>query len=354
MSNYSANHKQISLADKCSIPEYDIIYEYTKDLDDPDNPVLVKMYWYNNSFLGINKKGLNHINKLLKLAYVAADAIPGTRNMHTFDFCDRIADVKLRQTFNNFRYKLSMLLMSRQIYESESEDEESDECETTEIKEVVKTNTSNEMVLLQSNLERYESLLEEYKFALVKQSAEITEYKDTMVKLSNEVSAIKEEGFVKTLNATYNILHSLHEIETDQIHMLAYCNSKVIHVYYVEPDIDGEDEPTFDANCEYDFYFKSKPYSQKKYIYVNSLWMLNSEKHLDFIKDKLSKSIEGKHIKYNGTYNMILEAYQEYLIDTFSKFKVKVAETSITGSDIIKRLSDVVKRSDEMLGLSSE
>lgn len=347
MSKYSTNYKRVSLADKCSIPEYDIIYEYIKYPDDSNKTITVKFYWYNNSFLGINKKGLIHINKVLNLKYVETDVIPNTRNIHTLDFCDRITDVKLRQTFNNFRYKLSIILLYQQIYENESDPEDCDDCEDNVTKDLIKQNTtSNEIVLMQSSLERYESLLEEYKTALVKQSAEITDYKDTMIKLCEEVSEIKQEGFVKTLNVTHNILHSLQKIEVDQIYMLAYCSSKVIHVYYVEFEIDPEEESIFDANCEYEFYFNEKPYTHKKYNYVDSLWVMKSETHLEHIKNCLHKTIKSKTVIHTGTYNRILEAHQEYLVESFNKFKTKIAKNAVVGSDITKRLSDIIKKFD--------
>lgn len=346
------NVKQVPDADKYGILEYSIIHDKIK--------CNLQLYWYQDSFLVIKKKMFEKVVESLNLSDVDLSMVKIHDKFYTLEWINYIKDVILRQTFNNFRFKLSKLLISYQIkdmyehYEDSDSDSEPGDVASTAL-ELYAPAESQALVKMQ---EKKIIKLEKDLVRLIDKKNFDKEHGKFMVlqfeMIQREIERIKSEFKENIENSTSRIIEGANTIlsslpvEYPNIHnILAYCNSKLIHVYFVQKD---EDE-YYEEYAMLEYHFKDKPYTMARYQYVKSLWLLDKH-HLEYIKNNINasaaantnvgtnvpKSKKPKEVKPITTFNQIWIWYEEYLRAEFSNFVVKIAENAIVGSEYVSEL----------------
>jgi hypothetical protein len=302
---------------------------------------------------------------------------------YSLEWINYIEDVVLRQTFNNFRFKLSKMLISYQIkdmYEDmeDSDDDEPGETSTAlelyipvESQALIKVQ-ERQIIKLEQDNSRHVDKINWFINTLEMFNRNVETVVAEIERIKAEIKDNIENSKSRVIDATYNILGSLSDNKPNTINILAYCNSKLVHVYYII-DIDVEDIVVDDSkktgkkkaskkkpkkevykeaevHDDYDileYHFNSEPYTQPRYQYKTSLWMVDAKKHLEYIKSKIyasnnqpdesnpTKPVEKRPL---ASLDQIMEWYEEYLTIKYGEFVTDVAASVFTVKDCVDDL----------------
>ncbi len=370
------NLKEVNNADKYSILEYNIIYTKLK--------CNLQLYWYQDSFLVTKKKMFEKVVESLNLKIQDNETVKIHDKFYSLEWINYIEDVVLRQTFNNFRFKLSKMLISYQIkdmYEDmeDSDDDEPGETSTAlelyvpvESQALIKVQERQIIKLEQDNC-RHVDKINWFKNTLEMFNRNVETVVAEIERIKAEIKDNIENSKSRVIDATYNILGSLSDNKPNTINILAYCNSKLVHVYYIididdiVEDIVVDDKKTgkkkaakrkpkkevykeAEVHDDYDileYHFNSEPYTQPRYQYKTSLWMVDAKKHLEYIKSKIyasnnqpdesnpTKPVEKRPL---ASLDQIMEWYEEYLTIKYGEFVTDVAASVFTVKDCVDDL----------------